>query len=73
MMDREVENGSELDEKLKELERRDLVSRWQRHRAECLKLAIKAGATSPGNIIEIAEKLGAYILQGVDNGPVQHE
>ena len=39
----------------------DMAHRWQSFRITCLKLALKGGATDQ-NMIEIADKLGAYIL-----------
>jgi hypothetical protein len=61
---------SELDERLKKLDEDDLRSRWQTHRMFCLKLAVKLGAASPEQAIEIAEKLGSlYILR--PPGPVE--
>lgn len=59
----------ELDERVKELDRRELETRWQQHRKVCLEMAIKLGATSPEQAIEYAEKLGnTYILR--PPGPV---
>jgi len=39
----------------------ELIHRWQGFRITCLKLAIKAGATTT-DVTEIADKLGDYIL-----------
>jgi hypothetical protein len=60
---------NDLDDRLEKLEKQDLANRWQRHREDCLKLAAKLGATSAEQAIEIAEKLGAYILSGKQDEP----
>lgn len=39
----------------------ELAHRWQEFRIRCLKLALKAGATTT-DVTEIADKLGEYIL-----------
>jgi hypothetical protein len=39
----------------------ELAHRWQSFRITCLKLALKGGATEQ-NVIEVADKLGTYIL-----------
>jgi hypothetical protein len=56
-----------LDEKIAQLEREELSSRWQRHRMFCLKLAAKLGATTPEEAVEMAEALSTYILNGRQN------
>jgi hypothetical protein len=53
-----------LEERLKRLDADDRVHAWQHHRERCLDLAVKLGATSPEQAIEMAEKLGEYILRG---------
>jgi hypothetical protein len=60
------------EDRLRELEKEDLVNRWQLHRQRCLGIAVKLGATSPEQAIEFAEKIGSYILNGVSkkDGPV---
>ena len=60
---------NDLDDRLEKLEKQDLANRWQRHRWACLKLAVKLGATSAEQAIEIAEKLGVYILSGKQDEP----
>jgi hypothetical protein len=39
---------------------------WKLHRRDCLRLAIKLGATSAEQAIERAEKLSAYIRSGLN-------
>lgn len=61
---------SDLDDRLKAMDKESLPTAWQNHRVLCLKLAIKLGATSAEQAIEIAEKLSStYILR--PPGPLQ--
>lgn len=39
----------------------ELSHRWQAHRIRCLELAVSSGATY-NNIVDVAEKIGTYIL-----------
>jgi|HubBroStandDraft_6_1064221.scaffolds.fasta_scaffold214294_2 hypothetical protein len=57
--ERKVDMGAAL----AELEKDELVARWQRHRMSCLKLAIKLDA-APEHAIEMAEAISVYILNG---------
>lgn len=40
----------------------EIAHRWQEFRIRCLELALKSGATEK-NVIEIADRLGLYILK----------
>jgi hypothetical protein len=43
----------------------DIAQRWQEFRVRCLELAFKGGATEK-NAIEVADRLGFYILTRSD-------
>lgn len=54
-----------LDEKIAEAKAADLLANWQRHREECLRLAIDSGCSNKAESIIIeAEKFSHYILNG---------
>ena len=57
-------SAADIDERLKKVEADDLVHAWQRHRTQCLEMAIKIGVQTAEEAVELAEKLGAYILRG---------
>jgi hypothetical protein len=44
-------------------EAEDIAHLWQNFRIRCLELAVSGGATDK-NMIEVAEKLGGYIMKG---------
>lgn len=60
---------NDLDERLGELEKRELADCWKLHRSECLDMAIRIGVKTAEQAIELAEKLGAYIRNGKQAEP----
>jgi hypothetical protein len=65
------DQGDRVSIDFEKLQREDLISRWQRRRMFCLKLAAKLGAASPEQAIEWAEKIGDYILHSRMTGPTK--
>lgn len=59
---------ADLDAKMAKAKADDLTAAWQLHRRRCLKIASRIG-TNPDNIIETAERLGNYILNGMPIPP----
>lgn len=57
-------SAADIEERLKKAEADDLAHAWQRHRAQCLDMAIRIGVPTAEQAIELAEKLGEYILRG---------
>jgi hypothetical protein len=51
---------------LEKLEQESLAGRWQEHRRFCLELAVRMGAPTSQKAIELAERLGHYVLNGMN-------
>jgi hypothetical protein len=47
----------------------ELADRWKLHRRDCLELAIRLGASSAEQAIEMAEKFDVYIRVGRPEAP----
>jgi hypothetical protein len=47
----------------------ELADLWKLHRRSCLELAIRLGASSAEQVIEMAEKLDVYIRVGRQDAP----